>query len=369
MTGRDALLTVSFGPHVVEDLPFQFQARSGMALLGERTGVEVETAVGGKNIWNICGSCSRKVTCQSMEATSAPPFRLDLPFDLIQSIRLIHALLETEYDLRIPSRHVRKLKNLRRVFGVDVEEARDDDPTLPGLAIKHEGLPCVKVGSIERPLVFARGMVDHCRSMWERDRPLKACFAGRLHEERRDILREWAKTQYPGSEAIDMPSQKAVDRRVRLRKQVKEYARRIFRGPLRGLVKYVRLPPVERRTEWKDIIFVTSDRGWCHPTKAWDPAYFQLLSSSKFVLCPNGRFVWTYRFFEAAMCGAIPIVQSKCELYEGYRYYTMEEPLEALEWRRADALHNQELCRERLTIASERLDAEIGRLIDGAMQK
>jgi hypothetical protein len=114
------------------------------------------------------------------------------------------------------------------------------------------------------------------------------------------------------------------------------------------------------------IVFVTSDRGWRHPTKAWDPQYFQLLSNSQFVLCPDGRYVWTYRFFEAVLCGAIPIIQNWCPLYDGFRYYTMDDPLDTLKWSRNDALHNFKMCCDRLTIPHERMNKEVDRLLRNA---
>lgn len=299
-----------------------------------------------------------------MERASVPPLRVNLTFNLIQSIRLIHALLESSHDIRIPSCHVSKARNLRQVFGIDIKGGENDIPDLPGLEIQHAGLPLVRIGSIDRPLIFARGMVDHCRDLWRADRSLEACFAGRLHRDRRQVLQRWVRSQFPEKRTVDMPDQAVVDRRVRLRERVKNYSERLFRGPLRPLLKYVRVPPVESRTREDSIVFVTSDRGWCHPTKAWDASYFRLLASSKFVLCPDGQFVWTYRFFEAAMCGAIPIVQNECALYEGYRHYTMDDDLAEMEWRRSDALHNHKLCRERMTVPPDQLDDEIGRLAD-----
>lgn len=299
-----------------------------------------------------------------METTQVPPFRINLPFDLIQSIRLVHALLETRYDAQIPRRHLPKTRNLEQVFRLEVKGGGSDIPDLPGIEIKHEGHPLVQVGSIKRPLIFARGMVDHCRSLWADDRAKRACFAGRLHEDRCQVLQQWMQKQFPENGIVDMPDQTVVDRRVRLRKRVKGYAKRILRGPLRPLQGYIRVPTVECRTRENGVVFMVSDRGWCHPTKTWDPSYFQLLASSKFVLCPDGRYTWTYRFFESAMCGAIPIVQNECALYDGYRYYTMDDAFEEIEWKASDAHHNQKLCRERMTIAPDRLDAEIGRLVD-----
>lgn len=48
--------------------------------------------------------------------------------------------------------------------------------------------------------------------------------------------------------------------------------------------------------------------------KEFDTSYYQLLSNSKYALCPNWggvhwdhEFAWTYRFIEAAFCKSIPI--------------------------------------------------------------
>jgi hypothetical protein len=42
----------------------------------------------------------------------------------------------------------------------------------------------------------------------------------------------------------------------------------------------------------------------------------------------------------------------------------MDDALEEMEWTASDARHNQNLCRERMTIPPDQLDAEIGRLVD-----
>jgi hypothetical protein len=42
----------------------------------------------------------------------------------------------------------------------------------------------------------------------------------------------------------------------------------------------------------------------------------------------------------------------------------MDDAFEEMEWKASDAHYNQKLCRERMTIAPDRLDAEIGRLFD-----
>ncbi len=290
-------------------------------------------------------------------------FQVELNFDLIQSIRLLHALLEGEGDVRVHPWDRTKLTKLEDVFGLSVSGDIENVPVLPGLDIDHER-PETRIGQITRPLIFAHGFADQCRSFWSTDRAVRACFVGRLHQERRYVLRQWLSRQFSDVEKT-FPNQEAVDRRVWIRDRVKTYARRVLRGPLRPLLKYVKVPPTERRMTHRNIVFATSDRGWCHPTKAWDASYFRLLADSKYVLCPDGKFVWTYRFFEAMLCGAIPIIQNRCPLYDGFFYYTMDDPLEKLEWRRNEALRNFERCRERLTVPRDRLNAEITRLLQG----
>lgn len=72
---------------------------------------------------------------------------------------------------------------------------------------------------------------------------------------------------------------------------------------------------------FKDAVIINSTNGRKQDTKTKDDEYFKLLSKSKFALCPNGDFVWTYRFFEAVLCECIPIVEEDCKLYDGYKYY------------------------------------------------
>ena len=49
------------------------------------------------------------------------------------------------------------------------------------------------------------------------------------------------------------------------------------------------------------------------------------MARSKFVLCPNGDFTWTYRFFESVIFKAIPIIEDYTHHYDGYTYYTKSD--------------------------------------------
>lgn len=78
-----------------------------------------------------------------------------------------------------------------------------------------------------------------------------------------------------------------------------------------------------RKKFFEDIpaFIIDSSRGRDIETKSKDIWYFDLIGKSRFVLCPDGDFTWTYRFFEAVMVKAIPIIENECNLYKGFKYY------------------------------------------------
>lgn len=79
---------------------------------------------------------------------------------------------------------------------------------------------------------------------------------------------------------------------------------------------------------FKDAVIEYSTRGRGDKTKFFDAAYFDRMARAKFALCPNGDFVWTYRFFEACIMGAIPVIEESCDIYNGYRFYVAGEEYE-----------------------------------------
>ena len=102
-----------------------------------------------------------------------------------------------------------------------------------------------------------------------------------------------------------------------------------------------------------------SDRGRTVPVKVWHEKHYREMADSRFVLCPNGDFVWTYRFFEAAMCGAIPVVENTCPHYDGFVHYAMKDDPRNYRWSLETAIHNFNLCREKLTIPPHLLTEEL----------
>ncbi len=103
----------------------------------------------------------------------------------------------------------------------------------------------------------------------------------------------------------------------------------------------------------------SSKRGRSWPVKGWDQRYVQLLASSQFVLCPDGDFVWTYRFFEAIAAGAIPIVENESPHYEGFHFALMSEPLDKARWPKSLVEENHEQLRRVMTVPAAELRAQV----------
>lgn len=73
---------------------------------------------------------------------------------------------------------------------------------------------------------------------------------------------------------------------------------------------------------------ISSISGRVEGVKEKDLTYFRMMARSFFSICPNGDFVWTYRFFEAILCRCIPIIEQECKLYKGYHFYKLGDVYE-----------------------------------------
>lgn len=76
-----------------------------------------------------------------------------------------------------------------------------------------------------------------------------------------------------------------------------------------------------------DAKIIYTDRGRRLDIKQRDEWYFNEMAKARFVLCPDGDFVWTYRFFESIIFKAIPIVENVATVYNDYRFYRSNEKL------------------------------------------
>ena len=270
-----------------------------------------------------------------------PRLQLDLSFALIQQIRLAHALAESDYAITVAAAELPKFSVLCERFGLRLGDARPGDVALGGfVSISHEA-PSTAIGRLSRPLIFPCAIAERCRALWQASRPLRYSFAGLVTDERRRILQRWSDTRADGARAAFAASS------------------RLGRFVRRQLVRWRGHDRVRRIG---DVTVWSSERGRRFPTKAWDDEYFDLLARSQCVLCPSGDFLWSYRFFEAALCGALPIVEEPVPLYDGFRYRTMADDGDP-SWSAADAEHNYRLCRERIEVPREALNAELARLV------
>ena len=67
-----------------------------------------------------------------------PRIFVDLPFQLIQSLRLCHALSETNVDICVREADVPKFQLLRKQFNVEIDAATQGEDPLPRLRILHD---------------------------------------------------------------------------------------------------------------------------------------------------------------------------------------------------------------------------------------
>jgi hypothetical protein len=108
-----------------------------------------------------------------------------------------------------------------------------------------------------------------------------------------------------------------------------------------------------------ELVVMASEQGRRFPVKVWDEAYYNTLGRTQFVLCPNGDYVWTYRFFESVLCGAIPVVEEPCAAYEGFDYVGMSVNGRRLVWSAEVVERNYHKALERLVVPAETLSAAV----------
>jgi hypothetical protein len=277
-----------------------------------------------------------------------PRLRVTSASNLIQQVRLIHALAESGYDVVVNDRELPKFKLLLDHFELKirapVSEVTEFDIT-SALSFSH-AMPLTSIGEIRRPLIFPHAIARLCRQLWPLRRALPVSFCGLMTGKRHELIMRWVQVNLP-DHVSDFPDRKSMTLRLRARMHA-----------LLGL-------PFTSRHRIGDLILWSSNRGRKFPVKAWDEGYYRVLVDSAFTLCPSGDCVWSYRFFEAALCGSIPIIEKASPAYEGFRFFMMGDDYRSLRWCENDALHNYRLCVERLTISPDLLRDEIFRIIGG----
>lgn len=267
------------------------------------------------------------------------PLSTSLSLDLLQSIRVLQALSESDYPVCLPQSEEWKFQELRKRFSIRFSRDLENAKLLSGLKLDHSA-PLVSIGAISRPLLFPKEMLTWCRLNWpSASRDVYVSFCGLVTNPRQKVLSGWMRRQGGRKSTIPTsrsPFAKMLSRCFGIKAKRTETTYQLPAGP---------------------FLLWSSTRGRVYPIKAWDEEYFQILLRSKFVLCPSGDYIWSYRFFESIMCGAIPIVESPCEVYKGFSFFTMDG--KSYSWSADVAQSNYELCCSTITIPSSDLNRAI----------
>ncbi len=273
-------------------------------------------------------------------------FGINLPWNYIQTIRLTCALLEADFDVYFPADAKQILEYWGKYFNVEYQIGLQGVPLLKDISISHEK-PFCKIGTLEKTLIFPNQMVTRCRSKWEKNRSIQFLFCGLITEQRKKSLEKWIRSSF-GKEDFSVSVTKSSPNRL---KRLYYY--------LEQKINFVNR--FKSELVFKDIglhIF-SSNKGRYFPVKVWDEEYYDFLSNSHFVLCPDGDFTWTYRFFESILCGAIPIVENTCDLYNGFEYFSMNDPVEHFIYSQEVAERNFYRAQHLLTVTRESLNKHI----------
>jgi hypothetical protein len=267
--------------------------------------------------------------------------KLNLTYNYLQEIRLAHAIMETDFNFYVEPEWDIRLQRLKEHFGVNYCITNDNDKVfeISDVLIAHRTIvPETKIGNISRPLILPHAMFDYCKSLWPKERKIKFAFIGKLTKERQVWMQGFLSKKIKGYYNITG-------------KVNRDY--KIF-SFLNNIFKFS-----------EPVLMTASLRGRQFPGKSWDDDYFQLQAQSKFIICPSGDVgcPWTYRFFEAMICGAIPIVESTSPCYAPYKFYMADEDPKNFIYDTEMVKYNFEECVKHLTVPIDELTNEIKSLI------
>lgn len=257
-------------------------------------------------------------------------FFLQLDFNKIQNIRFAQSIAESGIQISIKKDDEIKFQEIKKYFNFQYNLFNESDNVLNFENISHQK-PLTSFGKVQRPLVYSLSVVDYCKSIWKIKRNRKFSFIGLVTEQRKKALEEFIISN-TNTKDIKLNLQPSI---------LKKIFNRLINKP--NIIELV----------FDNIYLWSSDKGRKFPYKSWDDDYYQVLSDSEFVICPNGDFIWTYRFFESIMCGAIPIIEDTCDIYKDFKYLSMKDDLSNIEWSEEDAVYNLKLLKERLTISPD----------------
>jgi hypothetical protein len=222
---------------------------------------------------------------------------IDKEINLLQEIRLIHSLYDSGYSLWVGDNNYQKMKPIFDNFSGVVNVGKSDN----GISFREvttiiHKTPETKFNGQVKPLIFPKSLIEFCEKEWVDDRLDKVLFTGLLTKKRENIINRF------------------------------------------------------NSLKLKELIYKNQNNGRVFPVKSFDKNYFTEMSTYNFVFCPDGDFIWTYRFFESIMCGSIPIVENECDIFKGFKYYKVDDDLTKITYNMNWVLDNLEHLKTNFTI-------------------
>ncbi len=270
-------------------------------------------------------------------------FVFDKNIDLLQELRLIQAIAESEYQISVRPSEKHKFSPLEKKFGFLIgAKVKEGISLQEHIQLDHK-TPETLLGEISKTLIFPHEIVHYCKTLWPPERKVTYSFTGWMSTKRKKELEKWTKDKLHIHKTIHSHKEFLPKLREKISRSL-------------GLSK-----PIPHNNK---LAINNSGKGRKFPDKAWDEQYYLSMANSKFVLCPQGNSVWTYRFFEAILCGAIPVVEKSCEAYNGFTYFSFDDAIKNMQWDHRIAVSNYELCRKRITIDPEILNIELKNIIE-----
>lgn len=267
-------------------------------------------------------------------------FSVNLNYNLIQTIRLVQSLYEANNNLIISKIHKKKFRILEKNFDIKFNYNPESSYDISSHIKFSHKIPFIKIGNIQRTLIFPHKIINKLISSWYKNKIYDFAFVGIFTNSRKRIINNWLNKSF-GKKFILM-------------------------GGLSYFVNSKFYKKICKNNNYNipKILILSSKKGRKFPKKSWDKNYYDILLKSKFVLCPSGDFIWSYRFFESILCGSIPIIENHCEAYNGYKYYTFNNNLNELVYSDDIVHHNLDLCLKNITIPINILNNELNSILN-----
>jgi hypothetical protein len=282
-----------------------------------------------------------------MNLSSSEKFGINTKLNTIQAIRVICAILESDFTFYLPVEYREIFIHLLKYFPINVHFGISNLPILDSIYIDHKS-PLTSINNLKRPLIFPNNMFDYCRFNWNQNRNIDFFISGLLTKSRLDIISKWL------SKHSDQSSKKV------------NFDLSLIKLKNLLVLKYSNLRRkgffIEHRITFNNsmrLCFTPSTIGRYFPKKAWDDKYFRELTKSKFVLCPNGDYIWTYRFFESMICGAIPIIEQYTNIYYGFHFFRLLDSIDIYNYDQEVVNENFEHVKQLLSIPKQELNQGI----------